>query len=218
MKKCCRCNIEEFVEEFYKCKKAKDGLQSSCKDCKRQFNSTRNNPVTVEYKNCSKCKVSKHRSNFRRNKSSSDGLRHECKKCKYLMDKKYRDENFEKVSIVKRKYERENRDKLNQKRRELYHSDIDKYRARSNFYTTRRKNSTPDWCNDYKDEWERIYNNRLQIEKDTGIKHHIDHIIPVINDKVCGLSVPWNYQIITEEENIRKSNKFDGTYDNESWR
>jgi len=218
MKKCCRCNTIKPKTEFYKCNKAKDKLQSSCKTCKKKFNNTRNNPVTVDYKVCNYCNVNKHQSEFRRNKTSSDGLRHECKSCKYEQDRKYRQENWDKIYPKKRQYAIKNRDELNRKGRERYHSNLDKYRAISNFYEQARRQSQPKWALDYKEEWDNLYNKRIELEKETNNKYHIDHIIPVIHDKVCGLSVPWNYQVITEEENIRKSNKFDGTYDNDSWR
>ena len=37
----------------------------------------------------------------------------------------------------------------------------------------------------------------------------VDHIIPMRSDKVSGLHVHYNLQLLTKSENSRKSNKFD---------
>lgn len=47
---------------------------------------------------------------------------------------------------------------------------------------------------------------------------HVDHIIPINHPDVSGLHVPWNFQYLQSDDNMVKSNKFDGTYENEGWR
>lgn len=42
-----------------------------------------------------------------------------------------------------------------------------------------------------------------------GVKHEVDHIIPLLNPLVCGLHVPANLQIITSKQNRSKTNKFE---------
>ena len=63
-----------------------------------------------------------------------------------------------------------------------------------------------------------FYEEARKLTEETGIVHNVDHIIPIKNDLVCGLNVPWNLQILTEFENKSKKNKFDGTNNNESWK
>ena len=46
----------------------------------------------------------------------------------------------------------------------------------------------------------------------------LDHIIPLNHPDICGLHNTWNFQWLSKDENNDKSNKFDGTLENNTWK
>jgi hypothetical protein len=67
--------------------------------------------------------------------------------------------------------------------------------------------STSKWAD--KDKIAEIYKESARLEKETGILHEVDHIIPTLHKLVCGLHNEFNLQILTKEENRKKRNKFE---------
>lgn len=68
--------------------------------------------------------------------------------------------------------------------------------------------ATPCWLTD--DDFaamQHIYEQAAAISLATGIKHEVDHIIPLQGENVCGLHCPANLRIVTRSENRRKCNK-----------
>lgn len=43
---------------------------------------------------------------------------------------------------------------------------------------------------------------------ETGIVHHVDHVIPILGKLVCGLHIETNLAVIPALENILKSNRW----------
>jgi hypothetical protein len=46
------------------------------------------------------------------------------------------------------------------------------------------------------------------LTEQTGVKHRLDHIVPISHPYVCGLNVPWNIQVLPHAVNAAKSNKW----------
>lgn len=73
----------------------------------------------------------------------------------------------------------------------------------SRVYRKAIKQATPSWLSDAQINYIiKLY------EKASEKGMEVDHIIPINGKGVCGLNVPWNLQLLTPEENRKKSNGY----------
>jgi hypothetical protein len=84
----------------------------------------------------------------------------------------------------------------------------DLYKALTSFRRRRFRDATPQWLtHKQKSEIRQLYRIAITMSQTTGERYVVDHIIPLQGESVCGLHVPWNLRVITQEENLAKSNK-----------
>jgi len=157
------------------------------------------------HKICSKCKQEKSLDQFYK-RSDRETYHSWCKQCKCASNRKWHDQNKEYHRELTQRWYQENKESHLKNSKKWY--EANKYRKLESYYAReqRVKRATPDWVE--RKELQEIYKQCAEINKETGIQHQVDHIIPLCNDYVCGLNVPNNLQIITAEENLRKANRF----------
>lgn len=131
------------------------------------------------YKKCTGCSELLSLNNYSKNTEAPDGYSYYCKDCRSIMRKAFTTNNPE--------YSKQD-----------YINNKSEYIARAIKYKTRRELATPPWAN--LDVISRIY--------DCAEGYHVDHVIPLQGDLVCGLHVENNLQYLSVEENLCKSNKF----------
>ena len=84
-------------------------------------------------------------------------------------------------------------------------------RGKSNFYGVLRRiwvngHEVPRWSD--LDIIKSIYVEAALISEKSGIRHVVDHIIPMRGKMVCGLHVPGNLEIVHRADNNKKSNTY----------
>ena len=176
---------------------------------------------------CTKCKKKKQSFEFHKRSGRPKGFTSQCKKCIADSDKIYRDNNSDRLLKQKDVYRKSNSDAIKEKSKLHRLQNLEFYRERDRKYYSEHKERTkasknftsatryakkleaqPEWLSSVDiSKIKSLYKMSRNISKKTGTQHHVDHIVPLVNDRVCGLHVPWNLRIIPATENLSKSNR-----------
>jgi len=204
MSKICHvCGNRKLLSDFHVLRRAADGRQTKCKACACA--------ATRDWASRNKEKVSAaKRDYFQKNKSTSVE-----KNAQWQRDnaelvsqygRKYRAANAEKERERARRY-RKNHGEQALAYRRIYR---EKNRDLLNLWDANRrakeKRATPSWANQFFiAEAYHLAKLRRQV---CGGDWHVDHIVPLQGDTVCGLHVEHNLRVIPGTENMRKSNRY----------
>lgn len=120
--------------------------------------------------------------------------------------KLYKKENYDKVSSRKKMHRKENAEAIadyDRKYRQLNRPKILRISAKRR---AAKLGATVAWAN--MKTIEEFYAEARRLTKETGIAYHVDHIVPLISNLVCGLHCEANLQVITAFDNISKLNRY----------
>ncbi len=190
LKRCYKCARTQPVSSFAADKTRRDGRAAQCRDCISEYRQANKVRISANAKIYGSTKGKEYRL---RNADVINGKQRErWRKNPDLLRARVADwkrRNPAKVAALRVKWVNENRAK--------------KYASNAQ-YRAGRLRATPSWANPEK--MLAIYEEAQRISAETGIPHHVDHIVPLKSKIVCGLHCEANLQILPGIENLSKSN------------
>jgi hypothetical protein len=186
-KECSTCKVTKDAGEFSKSGSTNDGLFNTCKVCARERN------------------VLHQRKNTRRNTLAGPPDRIGTKKCNVCGETK--EKTAFAVQVSKKDGLQGTCKPCHNTRRLQWAKD---YPAKQNDHHARRRarklKATPSWEDKRKTMW--YYDESQRITAETGVVHHVDHMVPLNHWSVRGLHWHMNFAVLPGAENNSKGNRF----------
>ena len=156
---------------------------------------------------CIKCRTFKSFAEFYRDAKLLDGKSRECIACNKKSRAAYREANREKERIRNREYKKRCAETVRARVKRWRKENPGKDRAKSRLRKAQKLNACPPWAKkgEVRKEMQAHYLHAEWLERSTGQSFHVDHIVPLQNDFVCGLHVPANLMVLEASQNVSKN-------------
>lgn len=190
----------------------------------------------LNLKRCGKCGIEKSTSEFHVDKNHKSGLQYLCKDCKRIESALYREINRGTIRSKATIWRRTNPEKCKTFTSNHYKAHPEMVVARNMVWRNKnpgkyeaivaawaKANPGRRCANEAKrraaklratlpgiDQKEILafYEEAARRTVEEGQPFHVDHIVPLQGETVCGLHVPWNLCVMVGRENISKHNYF----------
>lgn len=201
-KVCNKCGVEKTIDCFNKSARGKYGTRPECKSCAaRQRIDNKEHIVEQkkEYYKKNKERILATQSMYKSNNKDVISF----KKQEYYRQNK--EENLNKSKIT---YQR-NRDAILVRHKKYQQKRQQEQPHKINAVTAKRRaaklKATPSWVDN--EAVNGMYKLAMMFNR-TGLDMHVDHIVPLNSDKVCGLHCEANLQLLLASDNISKGNRW----------
>jgi hypothetical protein len=204
MKTCVKCSLKKQFSLFAKDKRTSDGMRKTCADCTTLSPRAKSvcgvcGETKTLGKDCDSCSKRRKSDYKKRHAERVRQARSEYKKAKWKAGEAERKakkanriaERPIKIKISKKKWKQRNPHKVIANTAKRFASKL---------------RATPAWANNK--AIEQVYMMARSMSDSTGVKWHVDHVVPLRGKNVCGLHVEHNLTFLPAAFNISKSNKF----------
>lgn len=211
-KDCKKCKAAKPTSAFTKDTQKRDGLASYCRECiysaskasghAAQKRFRKNNPEKIAaYKRAAywrdpEAARTQYMARYYANRESMLAAQkrnyEKCKPKRLSESRAWALKNWDRVIATKRAWKERNPSST---------------RADRAYRRCMEHKSCPAWAD--RAELRRFYMESRRLTEETGVLHHVDHVLPIRNKHICGLHVPVNLAVIPAGENMRKTNKFE---------
>lgn len=179
---------------------------------------------------CTKCGVEKGVNSYNKNKLGKYGVIADCKCCRA----EHYQANREAIAEQSKAYRQANKEAIAERKKAYYEANKETIAAKTKVYYEVNKEAKLEYQSAYKKANPHLINalnakrkaRKLQatpawadpeaikgmyelaaLFNCTGMNIHVDHIVPLISDTVCGLHCEANLQLLPASDNMSKGNR-----------